>query len=370
MTRQRNDATASAQGMVFQFFAALHACFEMNEGDKVYIEKYGDVTTISPQGSTQVKVKKRGSYLSEYSDEIWNTIYNWLVGDISWKDFSSLILLTTQKVYKGKVWDEWNTMNQTERVLKFKELLSGKPKLSSNKKQLLQSISSLLNDEDLKLFVKKIFISTTDDTLDSWYNKLGNRILGVPKLRKKECLNELVGFLANKGLEQKNWVITYTDFHDHLEHLYQTMIETTTEFPKLIDVNPDIDDYQEKRFISKLKEIHYDDNDVLSLATLEYVTAIEHPLLFSVEPYRIAQLENYETNICGAHTAHFRKARLECGDDVYKSSQIFYESFKGRPVENFGTFTNTPIRFRNGIVQILANEDRISWLLKSPNVTK
>lgn len=89
-----------------------------------------------------------------------------------------------------------------------------------------------------------------------------------------------------------------------------------------------------------------------------------------MEPYRIAQLETYETNICDAHITHFRKARLECSDDVYKSSQIFYESFKDRPAENFGTFTNTPVRFRNGIVQILANEDRISWLLKSPSITK
>lgn len=288
MTRQRNDATASAQGMVFQFFAALYACFEMKEGDKVYVEKYGDVTTIASEGSTQVEVKKRGSALSEYSDEIWNTIYNWLVGEVSWKTFSSLILLITQKVTKGKVWDEWNNMRQSERVLKFKELLLGKPRLSSKKKEMLQSVSSLLNDEDLKLFVKKIFISTTDDTLDFWYRKMENRLLGIPNLRKTECLNELVGFLGNKGLGHKNWVITYAEFHEHLVHLYQTMIETTTEFPKLIEVTPEMEKYQEKRFISKLKEIHYDEDEVLAQAALEYVTAIEHPLLFSVEPYRIA----------------------------------------------------------------------------------
>lgn len=216
----------------------------------------------------------------------------------------------------------------------------------------------------MKLFVKKFFISDAEDTYEFWRKKIGTRLIAIPNLRKNYCINELIGFLCNLGFEKVNWVITYEEFQSHIESLYKTIIETTTEFPPLVEVNPDIEDYQEKRFIGKLREIHYDDYDTLSQAALEYVTAIEHPLMFSLEPYRIAQLDTYEKNICGAHTSHFRRARLECGDDIYKSSQIFYESFKDRQPENFGTFTNTPIRFRNGVVQILANEDRISWLLK------
>ena len=36
------DSTSTLKGIVFQFLVALDRCFEMQEGESVYIETFGD----------------------------------------------------------------------------------------------------------------------------------------------------------------------------------------------------------------------------------------------------------------------------------------------------------------------------------------
>ena len=40
------DSTSTIKGMIFQFLVALERCFEMQEGQSVYIERFGDVSVI------------------------------------------------------------------------------------------------------------------------------------------------------------------------------------------------------------------------------------------------------------------------------------------------------------------------------------
>lgn len=364
MARQRNDATASAQGMVFQFFAALHACFEMNEGDKVYIEKYGDVTTISSEGSTQVEVKKRAKKLTNYSDEIWNSIYNWLKGDISWKDFSNLILLTTQNTASSSVWAKWNGMSVAQRLAEFNKLLRGSSKQSSESKTRLSEISSILKEDERREFVQRLIIDSAEGTFDYWKRKLRKYIKGVPELRVEDCLNSLLGFITQKALSDTGWIISSDDFCSYMEDLFQSLAATTSSFPTLMPVDTNLEDYQEKMFIKKLREIRYEDTEVLQDAVVQYATAMLHNSSFSFEPHRMRIYEDYEENICEVHKQNFRKAKNKCQTEIFKASREFYDDFMDHPVENLGSYNNTPIRYRNGVVQILANENRISWLLR------
>lgn len=368
MAKQRNDATASAQGMVFQFFAALYACFEMNEGDKVYIEKYGDVTTISPECSTQVEVKKRAKRLNNHSDEIWNSIYNWLKAEISWKDFSNLILLTTQNIASSSVWAKWNGMSGVQRLAEFNKLLRGSSKQSSESKSRLSEINSILKDDEREEFVRKLIIDSAEGTFDYWKRKLRKYIKGVPELRVEDCLNSLLGFITQKSLYDTGWIINSEDFSSYMEDLCQSLTATTSSFPLLVPVDTNLKDYQEKVFIKKLREIRYEDTEVLQDAAVQYATAMLYNSSFSFEPHRMRIYEEYEENICEVHKQNFRKAKNKCQAEIFKSSREFYDDFMCHPVENLGSYTNTPIRYRNGVVQILANENRISWLLRPQDV--
>lgn len=46
MTKLKFDSTSSVKGVLFQFLIALERCFEMQEGQSVYIETYGDVSIL------------------------------------------------------------------------------------------------------------------------------------------------------------------------------------------------------------------------------------------------------------------------------------------------------------------------------------
>jgi len=364
MARQRNDATASAQGMVFQFFAALDACFNMNKGEEVCIERFGDVTILSSETPNQVEVKKRIKKLSDYSEEFWNTIYNWIKSEIPWKNFTNLVYLTTQEIVSTSVWAKWNDKSTLERYNGFKKLLSGSSRLKNESKERLVEIDSFLSDEEKKEFVQKIVIATSSDNLEYWRDKLTKYIRGVPQLRTDDCINSLLGFITQKGLHSKGWSISYDEFNDYMEGLSQSLVATTTAFPILQKPDLNVADYQEKMFVTKLREIRFNDEDIISDAVVEYATAMLHNTSFSTEPHRIREYVAYQDNLCKVHKASFNKAKYSCDSDIFRSSQLFYLGFKDRPVENFGGYLNTPIDYRNGVVQILADEDRITWLLK------
>lgn len=44
MNELSNDASQQVKGFIYQFLIALEKCFEMREGQSVYIECHGDVS--------------------------------------------------------------------------------------------------------------------------------------------------------------------------------------------------------------------------------------------------------------------------------------------------------------------------------------
>ena len=59
------DSTPTLKGIVFQFLVALDRCFEMRDGESVYIETFGDVSVLGGNDSTQIESKyyKRAVYI-------------------------------------------------------------------------------------------------------------------------------------------------------------------------------------------------------------------------------------------------------------------------------------------------------------------
>ena len=45
------DSTSTIKGMIFQFLVALERCFEMQEGQSMYIERFGDVSVVGKEGA-------------------------------------------------------------------------------------------------------------------------------------------------------------------------------------------------------------------------------------------------------------------------------------------------------------------------------
>lgn len=102
------DSTSTIKGMIFQFLVALERCFEKQEGQSVYIERFGDVSVIDKEDAIQIESKYYKRDLSDLDENVWNSISNWTDSSFSLEKFSSLVLLTTQKVGKRSKWNGWN----------------------------------------------------------------------------------------------------------------------------------------------------------------------------------------------------------------------------------------------------------------------
>ncbi len=74
----KNDATPSVLGIIYQFYVALEYCFQLTSGQKLYVEKYGDITISK---SNQTEVKKNKEVLTDMHDNIWKTLSNWFQKD-------------------------------------------------------------------------------------------------------------------------------------------------------------------------------------------------------------------------------------------------------------------------------------------------
>ena len=118
MGRQSNDSTKTFKGIIYQFLIALDKCFEMQEGESVYIETCGDISILGDD-SIQIESKYFNSYLTELDHNVWKTINNWMKDEFPYDNFCSLILLTTQKVKTNSSWYNWNNKKKTENTLSY-----------------------------------------------------------------------------------------------------------------------------------------------------------------------------------------------------------------------------------------------------------
>src|SRR5665648_113630 len=117
-SKLKNDASSSIGGTIYQFYIAIDKCFELLDGEKVIIEKYGDVTVSDKY---QIEVKQYHEDLTDLHENIWKTIDNWLQNDFDVRHYKNLILFTTQKFGARSSFKEWNNKTKNEK----KQILDG-----------------------------------------------------------------------------------------------------------------------------------------------------------------------------------------------------------------------------------------------------
>ena len=115
MTKAVNDATLNKAGDIYQYLIALKDCFELNDGDALLIETYGDVSIINDvSGRFQKEVKHHfgNKSISDRDIDFWKTLANWYVGYDPVKNFSNYILSTTAKIQSNSPFNGWNNMKK------------------------------------------------------------------------------------------------------------------------------------------------------------------------------------------------------------------------------------------------------------------
>lgn len=372
MKRQSNNSTATIKGIIFQFLIALQKCFEMRDGEAVYIETFGDISILSQTKSEQIESKFYKGYLTDLDHNVWNTLNNWLKDEFPISEFNSLVLLTTQGIKTDSPWYGWNDKNLAKKKLSLNTIHNKflrKKKQSEETKKLLNSVFHSSKKDKLEEILKKFVIDhNSKGDLELYHLLRDTRTQYIPETRKDEFLKYLFGFITYPlTIENNYWSITHTEFSREVESITSQLVETTTAFPSRIEVDEiKEEDYLDNIFINKIKEIEYD--EIIPEAISDYVLSKELIIKeFRGFPTVLNALNDFEKTVIRNFRTSYRLASRQ-SSDIINDSKSFFDSMT---IYNHGTFyiyNSVPSYFGGGLLHILADEDihEIKWIL-TPN---
>lgn len=371
MPKLKFDSTSSIKGVLFQFLIALERCFEMQEGQSVYIETYGDVSVLGNlSDSKQIESKRYKKALTDSDKNVWKSIYNWMREDFPIDTFSSLILLTTQKVPIGSAWLNWNGKNPSERMEVLRNIKTNFDSRKRKDKDIatyMNVIFDVKNATRLSRIAKMLYIDSISMDGNQYHKSLQEKYgKGIPDIQKGKYINHMFGYILSPDIVSHDWKITYDDFTSEAEEITKTLVENTAVFPtkvKLADIKES--DYDGYAFVEKIKDIKY--GEAISGAIDDYVhTASMIQQELEKSETKMNSLLQYEENLKGEYTAKYRKASRNYNDgERIAKSQDFYDDMTGSSDITFHTYNSVDLYFHNGMLHIMADEnDELVWLLK------
>jgi hypothetical protein len=360
---------------------AVQKCFEMLSGQKVLIEKEGDVTIENKQ---QVETKLYSDHLTDGHKNLWNTLRNWLQPGFDETAYSSLILFTTQQFGKEATMKIWNDCGLEKRIAlltsihgDFEDAYKTEQKKSNGKASpsaillLQREVLDASARDKLRRILSKFEIEASSPTLPDLHQRIKDQyIKGILNGKKDDFLNALIGFITQpQGTKGQNWEITFDQFDKKVGDLKTLYCRDTRVFPgKFFQnqnalANGQIQNHLDHRFVVKIKEIEH--HTVISEAIGDYLAAVqtlnEELAKYEIPPDRGTR---YTDEILASFEKHYRIACRKCRN-VLADSQVFFDERTVEPPRDFEGFSHTPIRFRNGILHMHMDDDikTVQWKL-------
>ena len=374
-----NDATSSISGTIYQICVALERAFMLEEGQKLWIEKFGDVTV---SGHEQVETKQYSDSLTDSHPNFWNTLKNWLLPSFNPAGYIHLTLLTTQSIGIDSKLIEWNDAVPSRRleilqeILKESEARYKKSQESKAEKKGTGPSQSLIDQRfvlDLKQkqklaeVIPKISIASASPRLQELRKKIIDRH-GKTILQAKQdaFLDDLMGYLLSPCTVQNGWEISFSEFSAKLTMVSKHYSRGTVVFPakQITPTTEDLELQKEKRFVRKIHEIQYQDviSDAIRHYILASITVIEEFKNYEVDP---KSYQTYQSNLKQSQQTRHRSAKRRLSGDPVAASQNFYDELTGETPQPFPSFEQTPMEFRNGVLHMLADDgaDDFQWRL-------
>jgi hypothetical protein len=371
-TKLKHDATESAAAIIYQFYVAVDRCFDLVGGEKVYIEKYGDITISERE---QIEVKQYSDKLTDLHENIWKTISNWLQEGFDQSKYKDLILFTTQEFGENSSLKGWNNKSKSEKVA-ILDSIAVKYKVRKSKsaetEALVDSVLSPTTKDKLNDILGRFQIYDTSPRDYDYFNRLKEKHgKGVLSGNREAFINGLLGFLVSpREGGGKGWEITCEEFSQQVEALTSQYSSGTKIFPKkYLSNTPSEQEMSEKKkhlFVKKIEEIEY--GQVVEAAITDYInankTVNEELSKYAVEK---KQYDNYEVELLNFFEPRYRSfSRKANASNVLDQSKDFYDEVTGSGPQVFNSFYDTPISFRNGMLHNMADDEdkEIKWKLE------
>lgn len=373
-----NDATDKIKGFLYQFYIALKYCFELNPNEKLFIEKYGDVTI---EKISQIEVKNYNNPLTDTHENLWKTLHNWCSDSFDAIQYKSLILLTTQQIGKKSKLNGWNNKTMTDKLSVIISIVQdyceknkeAKTDVTTLKIRQMSEIISDGNQEKLKMILDKFIIIDCAEGFEAIFEDMKiKHAKHIPEPNQERYLNGLLGFIINHNTVERNWEISFELFSNEIKVLTGMYNAQTVVFPKrqISFSNTEIQAKKNSLFVKKITTIGY---DALEIGAIHDFLNANNLLLNELTKYKMQPdvIENYERELLASFDPkkrqHYRKvSNVLDSNKVISESQDLYDEVTGEAVQPFVNYNDTSRSFRNGFYHIMADEpdDKITWLLK------
>lgn len=372
MDKLKHDASISTKAIVYQFYIALEKCFDLLEGEKVFIETFGDVTHSNNE---QIEVKNYKGPLTDLHENIWKTLDNWLDESFDISHYKHLVLLTTQSYGVQSSFNKWNNKNKDKKKKVLDDIActySKKKKKSETTKNIINSV--LDNDRREKLLnILEMFtiLDSMPSSAEHYQNLLQKQGSVVLSANREDYINALMGFIISPPVTSKiSWEISYKDFISKKQSLISEYHSKTIIFPKcqLISQVSKSDKEIHKRhlFVKKIEDINY--SEVKNEAIADFIST-RNTITNELSKYSIEKhhYDNYEDEVVRAYSSRYRTASRNTNSVTkIKDSKDFYDNVIEAPAPTFLYFNDTPRFFRNGSLHNLADDinENLIWELK------
>lgn len=364
------DATASIEGIIYQFYHILKTCSELTKGQTIYIEKYGDITVSATK---QIEVKKYNDPLTDGHDNLWKTLKNWLNITFDPDFYNSLVLVTTQEFSATSTISEWNDLDKNKKLELLKKIqisLNGKNKSAnkSDKLILIDDVLSPINENKLLSILDKFQIYNSQPLPKKQYHDLISLVTaGIMDKNKELYMQTLLGYIFSpQVLSHNGWEINYLELENQRQLLHHLYCKESIEFPKLNIKNARRQTfgslYNNHLYVKKIIEIGY--NDAIEKAKRDY-TAAKNTICdeFSHGTYHDC-FSDYEYELIDrfevSHRKHSRNSKSNLNQDPNKD---FYDAIYLESSTSIQGFSETPIEFKNGVIHLNMDDEKqnLSW---------
>ena len=367
-----HDSTETFKPIIYQFIVALEKCFEMQNDESIWIEKYGDVTNSS---GVQIEVKDYQKNLTDLDHNIWKTMKNWLDDGFDVSHYHSFILLTTQTISPTSKFIDWNNKNKNEKLEilnSISEKYTEQKKKDETTQKLLNNVLDSSTSDKLLSILEKFTIQSEAENDEILYKRLIEiRTDGILEEKRDEFLASLVGYIIKPEITSGGWEIKNKEFRQKTKSLIETYTSTTKVFPK-IEMTPITDDiieeHQSYLFVKKIEDISYD--EVKSDAINDFIYS-RRTLNEELKNYEISKKEydTYENEIFRSFETKHRKAlRSASSDNHIDKSKDLFDDVTDETAPDFYNFNDTPKSYRNGLLHEIANDDekptKLIWKLE------
>jgi hypothetical protein len=299
------DATKLFIALKYQILVAMEYCHLLEDGESLWIEVFGDVTVADKK---QMEVKYYADNLTDGHPNFWNTLNNWLKPEFEFRQYSTLVLLTTQSFGEDTSLKNWESQTAKQRLQVLENIrsnsearLAGSGKMTASRSLELQR--KVLADDsraDLMEALSKIQIVTDQSSLMeriAHYKK--QHLRAISAHRSDDYMNDMFGFMTSPSFMTTSWQITSEAFTNKTRELTLRYMEGTWKFPevdyKALERKASEMDVQTRRFAEKLSEIGAD-SSILE-ATVDLLHA-QHYVYELIKDCTVTQsdIEDYRRN--------------------------------------------------------------------------